>query len=61
MKDTLLFQAEESARLSKEEKVLEKKLVKIKESHRLVWTTYYIILYYVCTCKAKVAYTPTCT
>ena len=58
MKDTLLFQAEESARLSQEEKVLEKKLVKIKESHRLVWTIYYIIL---CTCKAKVAYTPTCT
>lgn len=34
MKKTLLFQAEESARLSKEGKELDRKLAQLEESHK---------------------------
>ena len=34
MKKTLLFQAEEAARLSKESKELDRKLAQLEESHK---------------------------
>ena len=40
MKKNLLFQAEESARLSRESKELERKLAQLEESHKYVGCVY---------------------
>lgn len=58
MKKTLLFQAEESARLSRESKELERKLAQLEESHKWVVCTLVHIIIITCMYVVSNVYYP---